>query len=479
MNLTLKQKVQVHLIPLICFLYLLCFLDRANIGNAHFELINDLNITEDQFARAAGFFYLGYILAEVPSNCLLEVFGARKWMCRIVLTWGLLTMCMSLCTNTISLYIVRFLIGVAESGFFPSIVVYLTVWFPANARAQQIAFFSSASSLAGISGGLIAYLVFSKMGGFLGIAGWRWLFIVEGFPTVLMGIVVFFYLPDNPSEAKWLTNAEKAELENIMMESRIKYKETTAFDESPPNTEFEMQDTRFSIPNEPEELEEEVQPPPKKSFREIASTILKKYTMIVKETAKEPDIWILSFACFFLLLPIIGTTVFLPAIIQSMGLTGIQSNLLSSVPYIFSLICLNIVAWNSDRKDERPLHIALMAGLGIFGYILLLLTFGFNLPLWSQMMALVFTFMTSWSTQTPFYTWISYATKTHKPSTIAMINSIGSIAGYVGPSIQAACKTATGDFRLGMLLFSISQIIGIVLILVARSRLEKKQYTLL
>jgi MFS transporter, ACS family, tartrate transporter len=206
-------KVSRRLIPFLFVLYLANILDRSNVGFARLRMLEDLHLGEEVYGWGATFcFYLGYLLFEVPSNLILHRLGARRWISRIMITWGIVSTCTMFVKDARSFYLVRILLGIAEAGFFPGIVLYLSYWFPARERARAVACFMMASPLSGVVGGPLSGNLLSHMDGALGLAGWQWLFLVEGIPSVLLGLVTWWYLTDRPEQARWLTPDERSRL---------------------------------------------------------------------------------------------------------------------------------------------------------------------------------------------------------------------------------------------------------------------------
>lgn len=211
------RKVTLRIIPFIMLLYFIAFLDRVNIGFAALTMNQDLGFSPTVFGLGAGIFFLGYFLFEVPSNLILHKVGARIWIARVMITWGFVSGCMAFVQGTTSFYILRFLLGVAEAGFFPGIILYLSYWFPAARRAQVTAIFMAAAPLSTALGSPVSAALL-EMHGFLGYAGWQWMFVLEAFPALVLGVVVLFFLTDRPAKAKWLTDQERAWLENAMQD---------------------------------------------------------------------------------------------------------------------------------------------------------------------------------------------------------------------------------------------------------------------
>ena len=199
------RKVAKRLIPFLLLCYVVAYLDRVNVGFAKLQMLTDLKFSEEIYGLGAGIFFIGYFLFEVPSNVILHKVGARVWIARIMISWGILSACMMFVTTPTMFYVVRFFLGVAEAGFFPGIILYLTYWYPAHRRAKQTAYFMTAVALSGIIGGPLSGWILRDFGGMNGWAGWQWMFLIEGIPSVVIGIVVLFFLDDRIAHAKWLT----------------------------------------------------------------------------------------------------------------------------------------------------------------------------------------------------------------------------------------------------------------------------------
>src|ERR1700760_3919411 len=206
-------KAAWRLIPFLFLCYLCAYLDRINVSFAKLQMLNDLHFSEAVYGAGAGVFFVGYLLFEVPSNLILLRVGARRWIARIMVTWGVISAAMMFVTTPTSFYIMRFLLGVAEAGFIPAILLYLTYWFPASRRSKVTALFMTGIPMSGVIGGPLSGWIMTHMGGAHGIAGWQWLFLLEGVPTAILGIVAFFYLDDKVADAKWLTDSQKTMLE--------------------------------------------------------------------------------------------------------------------------------------------------------------------------------------------------------------------------------------------------------------------------
>ena len=217
------NKVGWRLIPFLLLCYIVSYLDRVNVGFAKLNMLQDLSLSETVYGLGAGIFFIGHFLFEVPSNVILHRVGARIWIARIMVSWGVISAAMMFVTSATSFYVVRFLLGAAEAGFFPGIILYLTYWYPAERRGRMTALFMTAVALSGVIGGPLSGWITHSLGGVSGLKAWQWLFVLEGLPSVVLGIVTFFYLDDRIDHAKWLTREEKALLErNIVVENADK-----------------------------------------------------------------------------------------------------------------------------------------------------------------------------------------------------------------------------------------------------------------
>eukprot|EP00026_Physarum_polycephalum_P007554 Phypoly_transcript_07617.p1 GENE.Phypoly_transcript_07617~~Phypoly_transcript_07617.p1 ORF type:complete len:508 (+),score=66.86 Phypoly_transcript_07617:81-1604(+) len=432
------NKVTLYLLPFLSVLYLLCFLDRANLGNAHTEMAKDLGITESEYAASVSIFYIGYVLCEVPANCMMELVQARRWLARIMFSWGIISVSLSAVQSIHSLLVLRLLLGIAEAGFFPGAIFYMTQWSTKKERAGKISILSSSSALAGLIGGLTAYAILLHMDGVWGIKGWRWILILEGIPSVIMAIVTLIYLPDTPREAKWLTPAEKA-----IVLHRVENQQESHFSNASAHVSRELTLSNFW-------------------------NLLKVYLSEMKLTYKYPSTWIFGLACFFILFTMSSTPFFLPAVVQEFGATAIMSNLLNSVPFFFAVVLLNINSRHSDKTRERPFHIIGMCAIGIFGYILVLIGFIHNWGAPARMVAVVIAVAGQWASMTPFVAWISDHVQGNRAVGIAAVNSLGSIAGWVAPTVLAKTYETTGSYTAGLMVLGASLVCAICTVLAAK-----------
>ncbi|MEK5311790.1 MFS transporter [Bacillus sp. FSL R5-0439] len=409
------RKVTRRIIPLLFLLYIISYLDRANVGYAALEMNEALGLTSKMFGLVTGIFFIGYFLFEVPSNILMQKFGARVWITRILFTWGIISMATGFAQNATQLYIIRFLLGIAEAGLFPGIILYLTYWFRAKERASTIAMFMTAIAVSYIIGAPVSTLIIDHIH-WMNVPGWRWMFIIEGAPAVILGFVTYFYLTDRPEQAKWLTAEEKNWL--------------------------------ISELRKDEELRE-------KKGQQTSSH---------KTALTDPKLWYLALIYFVYTAGTLGVGYWMPQIIK--GLSGYLSNtqigFIATIPYIIASIVMNYWSRRSDRTGERRMHTALpllVAGLT-------LLSVGMVSNPFIAMIFITISLAAMCCFKGPFW---SLPTMILSPATvavgIAVINSIGSLGGFVGPYAVGWLKDATGKMQAGLIFLSIILIIAFILVL--------------
>jgi ACS family tartrate transporter-like MFS transporter len=376
--------------------YIIAYIDRINVGFAGLQLQKAFGVDSSKYSEifgwGAGLFFIGYFLFEVPSNLILQKIGARVWIARIMIVWGIVSSCMMFIKSPTGFYWMRFLLGVAEAGFFPGIILYLTYWFPAKDRARTVALFSTAATLSGfvnspISGKLL------QLEGLKGLAGWQWLFLLEGIPAVLAGILVLCVLPDGPRKARWLSDQEK---NSILAE-----------------------------------IEKEAQSGSGMKHRFI-------------DVFTSGRVWILCAIYFLLNVGGYGCEMWLPQIIRSFSnLSEFRIGLLNGIPYIVATILMVLNGRHSDRTGERRWHIAGSALAGAIGFIAS--AYAPNVGL--SLAALALAFAGVKSMVGPFWA-LSTASLggTAAAAGIAWINSVGNLGGFVGPTVVGYIKQATGNY---------------------------------
>jgi ACS family tartrate transporter-like MFS transporter len=398
----IASKVAWRLAPLLMVCYFVAFLDRVNVSFAALTMNADLGFDGAIFGLGAGIFFLGYFIFEVPSNLILEKVGARVWIARIMLSWGLVSAAMALVWNVPSFYVARFLLGAAEAGFFPGVVLYLTYWFAAEHRARMVGLFMAAIPISGVIGSPLSGWLLG-LEGRLGLHGWQWLFILEGLPSILLSMVVWTYLTDRPREAHWLTTGERERLETALARERA----------------------------------------PRDSVR--------KYRL--GEALVNGRVLALGVLYLGLVTGLYGVTFWLPQIVKGFGgLSNFEVGLIVALPTLAAAITM--VAWtrHSDRTRERPWHVALPAFAGAIGLIASAYVTDPIQSMIALSVALVGIYAaiaTSWTLPTAFLSGTAAA------GGLALINSIGNLGGFAGPYFMGWIKAATGAYSLALVIIGI------------------------
>lgn len=392
-----------RLLPLLFFCYIIAYIDRINVGFAKLHLREVLGVSEDKFSSAyglgAGLFFIGYFLFEVPSNLILQRVGARIWIARIMIVWGLVSMAFMFLKGTTMFYTMRFLLGAAEAGFFPGVILYLTYWFPAKERARTVAMFATGGVLAGVIGSPISGALLG-MDGTGGLAGWQWLFLLEAIPAVLMGLVVLFVLPNRPHDAHWLSSAQKQ-----WIQSRLDA-EAAAFG-----------------------------PVPAHNLAQIFSS---------------GRVWLLCLLYFLMNVGGYGYELWLPTIIRSFSSTSsFVLGTINAIPYFAAGIAMILVARYSDKTGERRLVVSFAAAGSAVGFAL---SAYFKNP-YLAMAALTLAFIGLKCTIAPFWAMTTtFLGGTAAAAGIAFINSVGNLGGFAGPYLVGVIKDQTGNNVAALLL---------------------------
>jgi ACS family tartrate transporter-like MFS transporter len=406
-------KVRRRLIPFLFLLYIIAYLDRINVGFAALQMNQALGFSATTYGFGAGIFFLSYVLFEIPSNVILARVGARLWIARIMITWGLVSSAMMFVRSASGFYTLRFLLGLAEAGFFPGLIFYLTRWFPARERARTIAAFMTATLMAGVIGGPIsgALLSLHNVGG---LAGWQWLFLLEGVPAVVIGFVVPGVLTERPEDAMWLTASERATLLACLRDERV--------------------------------------------TESTAATVWDAFRL--RRT------WMLAVVYFTIPVTLYGIGFWLPRMLKdASGASDFTVGLLSAIPYAAGAIAMVLVGQHSDRTGERRWHIAIPAL--VCAAALVLSTAGSGI-VWSvatlslAMLGLASMFGPFWALTTSTMGGVGAA------ASIALVNSVGNTGGFVGPYLLGAITDATHSFSAG--LFAIAAMLAAGGALVLRVR---------
>ena len=420
------RKVNRRLIPFLFICYVAAYLDRINIGFAQLQMKADLGFSDAVYGLGAGIFFFGYALFEVPSNLLLEKIGARKTLLRIMVLWGLTSAGMMFVTTPTQLYIARFLLGLFEAGFFPGIILYFTYWYPSGMRARIIALFMSGMAVAGIIGGPLSGLIMNNLAGVNGWAGWQWLFLLEGLPAVLLGVMAWFLLQDRPRDARWLSAHEKDLIEDTL-----------------------QQDQR---------------------------TLGPAHHGSLRHALRDPKIYILAFAYFTFIAGTYVITFWLPTIVKSFGVSDpLHIGLLTAIPYIIGAVGMVLLSKHSDRRRERRWHTAGAAFLGGAGLVVASLLSG-HLAL--ALVALSFATVGILATMPLFWAMpTAYLSGSAAAGGIALINSLGLIGGFVSPFVIGWFRTQTGSVNGGLYFVTALMLLGAVTLLLgipAKSLREKR-----
>jgi MFS transporter, ACS family, tartrate transporter len=414
-------RVSRRLLPLLMACYFVAYLDRVNVGFASLTMNKALGFTSAVYGFGGGIFFLGYFIFEVPSNILLSKVGARRWIARILVTWGIISACTALITGPVSFYSVRFLLGVAEAGFFPGIILYLTWWFPSYYRSRIVGVFMAAIPLSNILGSLVSGVLLD-LDGWLGFAGWQWLFILEAAPAVILGVVFWFYMTDWPSQAHWLT-AEQRDWLTARLESE-------------------------------------------QSRREA----IRHYSL--RQALTNKRVLLLSLVYFGGTFAGYGIVLFQPQIVhrlaEGFGLTGV----INSIPYVFAAGAMVLWGRHSDHTGERPRHVAIAYSVGGAGLIAAALMTD---PVLTMVM-LVVAAMGQSSTGPTFWSLpTAMLSGTAAAGGIALINALGNLGGFFGPYLFGLIKDASGgSFMYGLIALALGPIMSasIVLALGHDRRLE-------
>ena len=406
-------KVSRRLLPFLFLLYIVCFLDRVNIGFAALQMNQELGFSPRLYGLGAGIFFLGYVSFEIPSNLILARIGARRWIARIMVTWGLIACAMMFIRGPVSLVGLRFLLGVAEAGFFPGMIYYLTLWYPEAERARAVARFMLAIPLSGVVGGPISGALL-ELHGALGLSGWQWLFLLEGVPAVLLGLVVYRVLPDGPEEARWLAPVERDALLRRLRDER------------------EQRERRHGFG--------------------------------VREALRHATVW--QLAALLLLANAFGVYVlglWLPQIVRDVsGLDPFRVGELSAIPNLVAAVAMVLVGAHSDRTGERLGHIAAAAAAGALGLAASAYLHS-TLPV---IAALSLAAAGLLSTHGPIWPLpATFLTGSAAAGGIAVMTTLANLGGFLGPYAVGVLKERSGSFQGGLLLLALISLAGAVLAL--------------
>ena len=415
-----RRRIAKRVMPYLFALYIIAFLDRVNIGFAELQMKGALGFSDAVFGFGKGVFFIGYFLLEIPGTLIVERWSARKWIARIMITWGIFAVGMAFVETKWQFFGVRFLLGLAEAGFFPGIIVYLSHWFRYEDRAKAVALFMSALPISQLAGAPLSGLIL-KYVNYAGLAGWQWVFIIEGIPAVLLGITTIFYLTDRPHQAKWLPDDERQWITDELNRER--------------------------------------------AARRAARPLSVWQAFHQKEVVLLLSVYFLAVNGYY------GFTLWLPAILQKAGLTTLKVTLVAMVPYSAGLISMLLTGWSSDHRRERRWHTALPIFLASVGM-------GLAIAAGNHIVAAVMCFSlvsigvhsylpSFWAMPTAFLTESAAA------AAIGLINSVGNLGGFVGPFAVGYISTKTGSYSGGMACLAVSLLAaGLVALAIRHQRDE-------
>ncbi|USK58446.1 MFS transporter [Peribacillus asahii] len=397
---TTIKKTMTRILPFVLICYIIAYLDRVNLGFAALEMNADLALSAEVFGLLSGIFFIGYFLFEIPSNLIMHKVGAKVWIARIMITWGLITILTAFVQSATHLYIVRFLMGIAEAGFFPGIILYFTYWFRSQERGRASAILTLALPIGTIIGAPLSTWIMDNIA-WNGMAGWRWMFILEGIPAIILGVIVLFYLTNRPKDAKWLTDEEKNWLEN--------------------------------------ELDRERR-------QSLAVNKATKLDMI-----KDSKVWKLAFIYFAHYTSMYGLGFWLPSIVKSFASnsSNMEIGWLTIIPALVGIPSMLLFAWSSDKRKEHRKH--LIGSLLIAGVCFILSGFADSAAMTITLIA--FAAIGLYGFIGTFFSFMTlFFTESTAPAGIAMVNAFASLGGFVGPMIFGQLAISTGMFTLGTLI---------------------------
>ncbi|CAH0307145.1 Putative metabolite transport protein NicT [Massilia sp. Bi118] len=403
------SKVAWRLLPFLFLCYVFAYLDRVNVGFAKLQMMSDLGLSEAVYGMGAGVFFAGYLMFEVPSNIVMLKVGARKWITRIMVTWGVISAAMMYVSTPASFYALRFLLGVAEAGFFPAILLYLTYWFPAGRRGKVTALFMTGIPMSGVIGGPLSGLIMGTMDNVGGYHAWQWVFVLEAIPTIILGCMAWFYLDDKVADAKWLDDSEKSLIEHELNQDK---------------QGGHLHNLRDGLVN--------------------------------------PRVWLLSAIYLFYTMGLYGISFWLPTIIKASGVSStFDIGMLTSIPYAAATVTMILVGRSSDIRRERRWHLALAGVAGAVG-LTWSAAYGDNTPI--AMLALTLATMGIITTISQF--WLlppAVLTGAAAAAGIALANSVGSVSGMIAPYMLGVVKTMTNSTNAGVIAIAVCLLVGCAL----------------
>jgi len=412
------RKTMLRILPFILILYIVAYLDRVNLGYAALQMNAELALSAEVFGLLSGIFFLGYFFFEVPSNMIMHKVGAKVWIARIMFSWGIIVILTGFAQTTTHLYILRFLLGVAEAGFFPGIILYLTYWFRSRERGKATAVLLLALPIGGLIGAPVSTWILDSISWF-NMSGWRWMFILEGIPAVILGCFVIFYLTNRPANAKWLSQEERDWLEG--------------------------------------ELDIERQ----------LSIKVNKVSKI--DMLKDSKVWKLSLLYFAAYTGVYGLSFWMPTIIKSLSetaTTNLEIGWLAMIPAVVGIPAILFVGWSADRTNAHKSHLLVCFLIAIIGFI----GSGFSNSLFMMVLMLAITSAGLYGFTGCFFAYLTFFfTESTAPVGIALVNSFAALGGFVGPMILGSVAFTTGMFIIAGIL-----VIGVITLVTLKLATDRK-----
>jgi D-galactonate transporter len=415
------RKVSLRIMPFLMICYVVAYLDRVNVGFAKLQMLSELQFSEAVYGLGAGMFFIGYFFFEVPSNLVMQKVGAKVWIARIMITWGIISGCFAFVTTEFWFYALRFLLGAAEAGFYPGIILYLTYWYPSYRRARKVALFMTAIPLSGIFGGPLSGWIMENLDGMYQWSGWQWMFLVEAVPAFLLGIFTLIYLDNGIHDAKWLSDQQKSILEHHIAE----------------------------------EEREKIEHP----------SLLALFS--------DKRVWHMSAIYFAFVMGQYGITFWLPTLIKSAGVQGVFNiGLLTAIPYLVAVVTMLLLGASADRMRERRWHLIVPCLVGAAG-----LTASAFAAQNTTLAIIALCFAAGgiiscaplfWSLPTAFLAGTSAA------AGIAAVNSVGNLAGFVSPYVIGWVKDLTQSTDIGLNILTGILVLGAILVYATPHRLVDK-----
>ncbi|EFG35820.1 major facilitator family transporter [Brucella sp. NVSL 07-0026] len=405
------RKVAFRIIPLLMICYIIAYLDRVNVGFAKLQMSEELGFSEAIYGLGAGLFFIGYFFFEIPSNILLHKLGARLWIARIMIAWGLLSALFAFVQTEWQFYILRFLLGAAEAGFYPGVILYLTYWFPSHRRGKMFALFQAGSPAAGIFGNPLSGWIMDQFHDTAGWQGWQWMFVLEAIPAVVLGVVILLYLDNSVKAAKWLTEEEKAIISRDI----------------------------------------EADSKGKAASHSLMSLV------------KNPMLWVMTLIYFCFVMGQYGLTLWMPTLIRASGVTSnVTIGLLGAIPFICAIIAMVIFSRSADHYRERRWHLVVPALLGAVGFVVAASATNTTVSIIFLSMAAAGVLACAplfWSLPTAILSGAAAA------AGIALINSVANLAGFISPYMVGIIRDATHSSELGMYVLAGFLILGAAIVL--------------